>query len=432
MQTYSEVRGLIRSLSPGYNFRRDWMVLASVGALTIAFLVFTIGHGIMPTPDDVDLYYQYANRILGGAVPYHNFNLEYPPFALPFFIFPAIFSNSVGAFSPTRYILLFQAQSYLLTLGTLYLVWNLLRKVYPSLKINWRIFYFGFSSLLICLYIFRRFDIAATFLVALALYMLYIWQKPGWGGAILGLAAAAKLYPAVLLPVMLIYFWRGKGDREFALRTCVGFVMAGSITTLPFVLSGFPGILEFLKYHSERGVQIESLFASIIWLGSEFGLTNAVSSVDHGSVNFASPWGSTLASLSTLLTVGGLLAFYGYLWWITRSGGRKLRSDWVFQASTIAVFWFIILNKVLSPQYLIWLLPFVVFWRGSQALVYFAALSLSFIAFPFMVLGVVALDWQAMLVILIRNVLLLILFILTVRGFIRISGFPPLLRKRSE
>lgn len=231
---------------------------------------------------------------------------------------------------------------------------------------------------------------------------------------------------------MLIYFWRGKGDREFALRTCVGFVMAGSITTLPFVLSGFPGILEFLKYHSERGVQIESLFASIIWLGSEFGLTNAVSSVDHGSVNFASPWGSTLASLSTLLTVGGLLAFYGYLWWITRSGGRKLRSDWVFQASTIAVFWFIILNKVLSPQYLIWLLPFVVFWRGSQALVYFAALSLSFIAFPFMVLGVVALDWQAMLVILIRNVLLLILFILTVRGFIRISGFPPLLRKRSE
>lgn len=182
MQTYSEVRGLIRSLSPGYNFRRDWMVLASVGALTIAFLVFTIGHGIMPTPDDVDLYYQYANRILGGAVPYHNFNLEYPPFALPFFIFPAIFSNSVGAFSPTRYILLFQAQSYLLTLGTLYLVWNLLRKVYPSLKINWRIFYFGFSSLLICLYIFRRFDIAATFLVALALYMLYIWQKPGWGG----------------------------------------------------------------------------------------------------------------------------------------------------------------------------------------------------------------------------------------------------------
>ncbi len=421
MQTtsFSEVRGSSRSFRPSYDLKRDWMLPASIAALTVAFLVFTVFNNIMPTGDDVELYYQYANRVLGGSLPYRDFNIEYPPFSLIFFILPAIISNSFGAYNPERYILLFQAESFLLAVATLILVWQLLRTLYPVARLNWRLAFFTAATILICLYVFRRFDISATFLVTLSFYLLYKQRQPGWGGAVLGLATAAKLFPAVLLPIMLIYYWRGKRDRDFALRTMVGFGMAVGVTVLPFVITGLPGLLAFLKYHGERGVQVESLFASLIWLGSIFGLTNIKSSVDHGSINFVSSWGQTLATTATLLTVAGLLAFFGYLWWATRQSGRRLRVDWMLQAGAIAILWFILSNKVLSPQYLVWLLPFAAFWRGPKIWLYFAALTLSFIAFPFMVLGVVAVDWQPMLVILLRNLLLVGLFGLQVWDFVK-------------
>jgi hypothetical protein len=425
MQSISQVRGRVRALQPSYIFKRDWMLLASVGAMTITFLVFTIGHAIMPTPDDVELYYQYANRVLGQEIPYRDFNIEYPPFSVPFFVFPAIFSNSIGAFSPERYILLFQAQSYVLALATLFLVWNMLRKVYFTFNLNWRIFYFSFATILISLYIFRRFDITAVFLVALAFYFVYN-QRPGWGGIMLGLATAAKLYPAVIVPILILYFWRGKNDQESAKRLGVGFTFAGMAVTLPFLITGLPGMLNFLKYHSERGVQIESLFASFIWIGRETGFTTAVSENGHGALNLVSSWSQTLALVSTPLTVGGLLVFYVYLWWVTRPGGRRLRADWLILAASLAILWFILANKVLSPQYLVWLLPLAPFWRSSRVWLYFVTLLLSTIAFPFMVLGVKNVDWQPMLVILARNLLLVVLFGLLLRDFFRISGIPRL------
>jgi hypothetical protein len=384
----------------------------------------------MPTPDDVELYYQYANRVLGGELPYRDFNIEYPPFSLPFFILPAIISNFFGAFSPVRYVLIFQAETFLLAVGTLVFLWKLMRILYPTVNLNWRLGFFTASAVVFSLYIFRRFDVAAVFLVVVAFYFIYK-RNPGWGGAFLGLAAAAKLYPAILLPIVLLYFWRNRTDKEFALRIGVGFCFAGGITVLPFVITGLPGLLNFLKYHGERGVQIESIFASTIYLGKFFGLTNAATSVDHGSINFSSSWGGFLASAATLLTIGGLLFFYAYLWWATRTNGRRLRIDWLLQAAAIATMWFIISNKVLSPQYLLWIMPFAVLWRGSKLWLYFAALGLSFVAFPFMVLGAIALDWQPMVIIMVRNILLICLFSLLLKDFVRNTGLPTFPRQKN-
>jgi len=205
------------------------------------------------------------------------------------------------------------------------------------------------------------------------------------------------------------------------LRCLAGFSATAALLILPLFILSPGGLLAVLKYHSERGIQIETIYASIIVLGHYLGLAPATSAIDHTSIGFNSAWNQNLSSFSTLLTVIGLGLIIGLAWRATRPD-HHLRADWLIQVSALAILWFILANKVFSPQYVIWLLSFVPFWKGFKQPLFVLALILSFVAFPLMNDELFRLDWQPMAVLAVRNGLLFIIMLHIISPLLK-SGF---------
>jgi hypothetical protein len=178
---------------------------------------------------------------------------------------------------------------------------------------------------------------------------------------VLGLAAAAKVYPAALLPVAVVFVWKRCGRREAlpALGVCAAVVV---VCVAPFLVLAPSGVWESIVNQATRPLQIESLGASILLaLHHAFGIGVSMSS-SHGSQNLTGPAASAVGAVQTALQVAALVAIWV---WFARGApdrGRLLR------ASAAAVCAFVALGKVLSPQFLIWLVPLVPLVRGRRGL----------------------------------------------------------------
>jgi hypothetical protein len=129
----------------------------------------------------------------------------------------------------------------------------------------------------------------------------------------------------------------------------------------------------------------------------------------HGSQNLAGRVPDVLAAVQTVAVVAALIGV-----WISfaRSGGGNER---LVRSSAAAVCAFIAFGKVLSPQFLIWLVPLVPFVRGRRGLVasglLVAVLVLTQLWFPYrywrLALGF---DPLASYLVLVRNLVLVVLF----------------------
>ncbi len=388
---------------------RWWIGLVCSGALLLALVAFNLLNQILPTSNDVELYYRYAVRMLHGELPYRDFLVEYPPFALPFIVLPGLFCYPLGGLELDRFKILFHTECFILSLATLWLAYALLSRV-STQRLGWKLAAYTLGSLLISIFLFQRFDIAAAFLTMLAVWFFYRGQV-GLAGVALGLGAMAKLYPAVMLPIFLLYLWYTKGDRRAVWRYLVGFGLTCTLVILPFALTGLEGLKSFVTYHSERGLQLETIFAGLIVFASYLGLSEAQVVNDHLSFEIVSPWARPLATASTLLTVGGLLLIYFLLWRKIRRDRQLISEGWLIPTLSLSILWFILSNKVLSPQYLIWLLPFVPLWSGRlKTVLFICALPLSFLPFPFLLDWMTRLDWLPFGLLAVRNALLVTLF----------------------
>jgi uncharacterized membrane protein len=101
------------------------------------------------------------------------------------------------------------------------------------------------SPLLIGQVLTERFDVWPAALTAVAL-AASVREHHRLGGIMLGLGAAAKFYPALLLPVVVIVVIRQRGVREaiFVARAAVG---AAAAVFLPFAIASFSGTWESLR-----------------------------------------------------------------------------------------------------------------------------------------------------------------------------------------
>ncbi len=400
---------------------RLWVIVACSVALLATLGAFTLLSNILPTADDVDIYFRYTRWTLSGELPYRDFVIEYPPFSLVFFIIPGLLCYPLGGLEIERYKLLFHTECFALNLATLWLAYALLKQLYPAVSskahhnLSWRMAAFTFGSILISLYLMQRFDVGATFLTILAIWLFYKHQ-PLWSGVALGLGFTAKLYPGILLPLVLLYFLYVKNDWRSIWRYLTGFSLACVVVLVPFILTGSEGLKVFLSYHIDRGIELETIYATIIVFGSYLGLTHALSMTDHGGLGLASDWVKPLATASTILTFAGLLVIYYFIWrTLSRNGGR-VRLDWFVNVVSLTILWFILANKVLSPQYLVWLLPFVPMWRGwNKTILFLITLPLSFIPFPFLIDWLARLDALPFIILAVRNGLLAAIFVMLAR-----------------
>ena len=196
-----------------------------------------------------------------------------------------------------------------------------------------------------------RFDIipAGFTLGALLLAERGRWR---WAYVLLAVATMFKFYPIVLVPAFFIaqqrssyVFWYKwwKGLDVFVL-------VCAALTTLSLLLS-VEGTLGPLGYFGDRPIQAESTAASILWLGSFFGFPLHYTAT-YGSLNMLSPLSSIVSPMTTLLLIVGLV----YVCWLQWRGKIPLAVSLVLILLVV-----ICTGKVFSPQYLLWIIPFVAY-----------------------------------------------------------------------
>jgi uncharacterized membrane protein len=154
----------------------------------------------------------------------------------------------------------------------------------------------------------------------------------------------------VLVPLALVWSYRA-GRLRAAL---VGLAVAAAVF-VPFAIVAPHGVWDSLRGQASRPLQIESLGASLF---TAFGHPKVISS--HGSQNVAGHSG--VAALFSLLQVATLVAL-----WIAFARGPAT-GDRLLRYSAAAVCAFVAFGKVLSPQFLLWLIPLVPLVRGRRGL----------------------------------------------------------------
>ena len=332
-------------------------------------------HQIIDTPE----YQRYGEYIRQGLTPYKNFAVEYPPGALPAFVLPTFFPGYASGFAVLM---------ALCGAGCVALV----ATIRPTpLAVG----FVAVSPLLVGSLVLSRFDFWPTLLMTAAL-AAFVRDRHTIGWAALGAAFAVKLFPGVLMPLAVAWTFFRRGPGTLARGLVAATVMIAAAFG-PFLVIARYGLHQSLHDQFVRPLQTETLAASFLMTFAHPLIVNS-----FGSFNTAHHGG--LAALSSIVQVLVLVAL-----WIGFARGPMDRDRFLrYAAASICAF--VILGKVLSPQYEIWLVPLIPLVRGRRGALalglFTAALVTTQIYFPgryFPYVNEQHLAW----VVLVRNVLLL-------------------------
>jgi Glycosyltransferase family 87 len=292
--------------------------------------------------NDLDIYRETGEAMLRGEIPYRDFFLEYPPGSLPAFLPPALLSEDEPGF-----ISLFASEMALVLVAALTLTALAARRLrgpwawpVPALS-------FAASALLLYPVAVSRYDAVVALTLALAAfcatlggrYLLLAYASLGFG-------AAAKLVPALATVPLALLRRRAMGGYT------VFFAVLALFFGTALVLGG-GRFLESFAYHANRGLQVESLAASVL-IG--LGLVSSVA-FEYGAFEVSGVGVDLAASLSVPITGAWLLVTALVMYREHRAG--RLGGDAFARYAAALILAFMLGSKVLSPQYVIWLLPLV-------------------------------------------------------------------------
>ena len=365
------------------------LLVATVAALGVLALAFGSYAAIRPDNDsgqDLPIYEEDASIMLDGQMPYRDFAIEYPPGALPMFVLPAVmFGDAQDAhWSPPndagrRYHRAFDSLVVLLTATMVILTalsLDALRRGARAQAVSLAVV--ASSPLLIGHVFVERYDVWPTALTAAALAAA-VRGHYRLGGAALGLGAAAKIYPALLLPVLVIVAARHRGIRE-AIMSAASAVGAAALVFLPFAIASWSGTWATVRNQLGGGLQVETLTSSMLvmthhvakWLGlSPAELT--VRPEEHGLGRDVL---HTAGIEATTKTLNVLLVLVLCLLWLALARSKNDPREDLVRYSAASVAAALVLGTVLSAQYIVWLIPLVPLVAGRRGL----AATLAFVA----------------------------------------------------
>jgi uncharacterized membrane protein len=321
---------------------------------------------VLYTNEGLNAHTDAAGHVVGSVgIPYRDHPVEYPP-VIGGLMWTAAEVTSLlhgGGADPngTRAETFFNVTALGLAALALISTWTVAQLV--GRKRAWDAVMVAASPVLL-MHAFTNWDLAA---VALTGVGLWLWSRgsPTWAGVALGLGIATKLYPALVLVALVLLCiravrWRAAG------RVVAGAAAGVAAAYLPAIVVSrsflFPsascagahelsGWRWFLSLSQTRGADWGSAWLVLQHLAGGHPLGGAIAgSGQCGAAPTSLNWLSSVSVLAVVVAVGALVM-------LAPSRPR------VGQIAFLLVAGFIMLNKVDSPQYALWLVPLAVMAR---------------------------------------------------------------------
>jgi hypothetical protein len=375
------------------------------------------------TGEAVAGHYRSADEAFRGDLG----TFEYPPLALLVLVLPRIFSADTFWYNVG-----FVAEMFIFFVIGLFVISKLAEKLGKDQKK----LMLAYTILMLLLFelVIDRYDIIPA-VIALAAVYCFVTKRYTWAFALLAIGMMVKLYPAVLFPVFMIPLIMNK-EWKNALKGAAAFGAVCLAVVIPVVMLQPDMLSGFIGYHADRPLQIESLSASLIYPFVLLGLTGVTFGFGFGSDNMLGPLPDATAQILTPLMVVAVLAVCGlYLFVLSRIKNCSAEDRLFFfsVAAVLTIMAFILSGKVFSAQYLIWIIPPVLFMfmtmndeRKERAM--FIVLVISFIltqiGFAYIsgyldIINTQNMDGLAMALVLTRNIFMIVLLVCMIRAAYR-------------
>ncbi|WNF26619.1 glycosyltransferase 87 family protein [Streptomyces sp. C11-1] len=366
---------------------RVWLLLCAFKAVTV------------PGPDvtvDVSVIYRgWYEVLLTGTYPLSDVTWQYPPGAALAILSPALLPFWEYATAFVVLVLLCDA----LVLGLL---------LYAGRRPGMRaagawVWIAGVPLLGPTVY--ARYDLMVT-AVAVAALLAGV-RRPRALGALAAFGALLKGWPVLLL----VGVRKGRPTRA---AWSAAALAAGGLA-LSFAL-WMPGAFAFLAFQRDRGIEVESLGSLVLHVARRFGWEGRVE-LRYGSLEFVGPHVGLVSSLTLGL---GVLALGWLLLWRLRARTFAVRTP--AEAAFTAVLLFTVTSRVISPQYVVWLVGLaavcLVFREAAMtlpAVLVVVAAGVTLLEFPIGFGHVVASDLWGVTLLFVRNGLLVAASLLAAR-----------------
>ena len=266
----------------------------------------------------------------------------------------------------------------------------------------------GLSPLLL-FQAFTNWDLLA---VALTTYGLWAWsrRRPVLAGVLLGLGVAAKLYPLLLLGALFVLCLRAGRLRAWG-TTAVAALVAWAAVDLPVALAAPGNWSWFFVFSRQRPANPETIWNIALYVS------------DYRILDGRLAEGQAPTVLNATVTVVLVLLAAGVAWLALAAPLRPRLPQIAF----LLLAGFLLLNKVWSPQFSLWLLPLAILarprwrtlllWQATEVLVWVVTM-LHYLGTENRGIGV---EWF-FLGVLLRDIAVLVLMVLVVRDVLRPDG----------
>ncbi|MGB9378286.1 MAG: hypothetical protein WCB04_12310 [Mycobacteriales bacterium] len=387
--------------------RSSWLVTRA--AFAIGLVVAHLGARKALLPGDVAVvYFDAASHLMHGAVPYVDFQYEYPPGTLPLLAFAWLLGGPSRASFVIAWCVLMLVLDGVVT-------WRLSRSRFGAeAGLLWvvGVCLLGPTALL-------RNDlvVVASFVIA---FGLTAHRGTVTGGALWMIGVLAKIWP--FAPMAALFLLRRPGRARLALGALVLFGGTAALLLANGSLGAMVGYL--LHRQGRRPLEIESLWATPVWMKALLTGGRVTVEQTSGSENLIGA--HSAATAATLLTGCVQLACVFAPFFIVRRTRIPISASllaWIF-ATYVAIT--LVAAPVESPQYAAWLLSaacvLVTVSRSVDttrfALLTLLVCALTQLVFPTLFDSLQDSDPVGIVVLLLRNVTLLTVCGVGIRGLL--------------
>jgi uncharacterized membrane protein len=332
-----------------------------------------------------------AMRVLGGALPYRDFPFEYPPLAAPVMALPGLAGTDGDA-----YRIGIAVVAFAVTAVVLLLVRTLALRTGGDARLA--MLGVAVAPLLLGAVIRLHIDVVPVALLLAALVAI-LAHRPATGFALIGLGTMLKAFPLVAAPVALAWLL-ARGDRAAAIRGASALGVTLAVVGAVWLALSPDGAIDSVRFQLERPLQIESTPASLLFVLGSIGGAEPAVVASHNSSGIAHPLAGAAGALFTAALVAAVAL-------LAALAARTRSPEGLVLGALAAAAAFAALGRVLSPQYLIWVVPLLALalaWRRwALALLAATACALTLAEFPARYIDLTAADPLAIAIVAARN-----------------------------